>query len=159
MKLVLGVIALVAFGSIIHSLQGHSTTSSASNAVTSSVSSGSAGSARITMLRGPSSDNSCQENDGDARIYVVITLRNSGNAEGTVNPWATFDYSDGGNSTESYFDNYGHDLKVPAHTEVDATFYHTFNPQQHSMIRCAGYVDLGDSSGTGYYLPNKAPFS
>jgi hypothetical protein len=109
--------------------------------------------AHITMLRGASSDNSCTEDDGDARIYVTITLRNSGSAAGTVNPWATFDYSDGGNSTESYLDNYGHGISVPAHTEVDASFYHTFNPQQHSMIRCAGYTDLGGSDNTGYYLP------
>ena len=104
------------------------------------------------MLRGPSSDNKCSENDGDARIYVTITLRNSGNAAGTVNPWATFDYSDGGHSEETYLENFGHSIRVPAHTEVDASFYHTFNPQQHSMIRCASYTDLGGSS-TGYYLP------
>jgi hypothetical protein len=39
-----------------------------------------------------------------------------------------------------------------AHSEVDATFFHTFNPQQHSMIRCAGYPDLNSDTG-GYYLP------
>jgi hypothetical protein len=112
-----------------------------------------AAAAHVTMLRDRTTDNSCQEVDGDARIYVVITLRNSGDADATVNPWATFDYSDGGHSTESYFSNYGHDLNVPAHTDVDASFYHTFNPYQHSMLRCAGYADLGDSSDTGYYLP------
>jgi hypothetical protein len=38
---------------------------------------------------------------------------------------------------------------------VDATFFHTFNPQMHAMIRCAGYVDLDDTSSVGYYLPMK----
>src|SRR4029077_671621 len=109
-----------------------------------------AGAAQITMLRGNTSDNECTEADSEARIYVGITLRTDGDTAGTVTPWATFDYSDGGHSTESYSTNYGHDLEVPAHEEVDATFYHTFNPQQHAMIRCAGYVDLGDSSDTGY---------
>jgi hypothetical protein len=128
----------------------HSHSSSGASSATPAASTGSA---HITMLRGSNSDNSCTENDGEARIYVMFTLRNSGDADGTVNPWATFDYSDGGNSTETYFANYGHDLIVPAHTEVDATFYHTFNPQQHAMIRCSGYADLGDSSSAGYYLP------
>ena len=128
---------------------------SSSKSSSSSVSSAPAAKAHITMLHGPSSDNSCEENDGDARIYVSITLRNTGDAAGTVNPWAAFDYSDGGNSTESYFDDYGHEMTVPAHSERDATFYHTFNPQQHSMmIRCAGYaIDL-NSNGSGYYLPS-----
>ena len=104
------------------------------------------------MLTGASSDNSCQEDDGAARIYVKITLRNSGGKAGNVNPWAAFDYSDGGNSTESYDTNFGHSITVPAHTVVDASFYHTFNPQQHSMIRCTGYTDLGTNSA-GHYLP------
>jgi hypothetical protein len=111
-----------------------------------------AASANIVMLHGPKSDNSCIEEDGEARIYVMFTLRNNGDADGTVNPWATFDYSDGGHSTESYNTNWGHYLDVPAHTEIDATFYHTFNPQQHAMIRCAGYADLGGSDA-GFYLP------
>jgi hypothetical protein len=108
--------------------------------------------AHIVMLHGRGADNSCSEEDSEARIYVSFTLRNTGDQDGTVNPWATFDYSDGGNSTESYDTNYGHDLTVPAHSEVDATFYHTFNPQQHYMIRCAGYPDLS-SDTAGYYLP------
>jgi hypothetical protein len=112
-----------------------------------------AASADIVMLHGPGADNYCTENDSEARIYVSFTLRNNGDAAGTVNPWATFDYSDGGNSTEDYYNGYGHDLEVPAHTEVDATFFHTFNPQQHAMIRCAGFLDLGDPSSKGYYLP------
>jgi 5-deoxy-D-glucuronate isomerase len=150
-----GVIALivVAVGGLASLGKHHDNTTSGDTSSASAASSpaASSGSAHITMLRGRSSDNACEENDGDARIYVTITLRNSGDAEGTVNPWATFDYSDGGNSTESYFTNYGHDFTIPAHTVLDATFYHTFNPQQHTMIRCAGYVDLSDSSG--YYLP------
>ena len=40
----------------------------------------------------------------------MFTLRNTGDQAGTVNAWAPFDYSDGGNSTESYDTNYGHDL-------------------------------------------------
>ena len=112
-----------------------------------------AGSAHIVMMRGSNSDSACTEEDGEARIYVVITLRNTGDAAGTVNPWATFDYSDGGNSTESYDTTWGHDFIVPAHSVRDASFYHTFNPQQHSMIRCAGYADLSNSTATGYYLP------
>lgn len=111
-----------------------------------------AGSANIVMLHGPASDNACTERDGEARIYVTITLRNRGGAAGTVNPWATFNYSDGGSSTESYDTNWGHDFSVPAHSTRDASFYHTFNPQQHSMLRCAGYADLGGSP-RGYYLP------
>lgn len=141
----LGIVGLIVFGAATHHRGSSNSNSSSAAAVY--------GPAHITMLRGKTSDNSCTENDEEARIYVIITLRNSSDMAGTVNPWATFDYSDGGNSTESYFSNYGHDLEVPAHTEVDATFYHTFNPQQHAMIRCAGYVDLGDSSGAGYYLP------
>jgi 5-deoxy-D-glucuronate isomerase len=146
--------ALIVVGVIVAGIYGISHNSSiktSSSAATASAAS--TGSAHITMLRGASSDNSCTESEGDARIYVTITLRNSGSAAGTVNPWATFDYSDGGNSSESYLSNYGHGISVPAHTEVDASFYHTFNPQQHSMIRCAGYTDLGSSDNTGYYLP------
>jgi hypothetical protein len=119
---------------------------------TTAVAAAPTGTAHIVMMHGPNSDNSCTEEDGEARIYVTITLRNSGDAAGTVNPWATFDYSDGGNSTESYGSNWGHDFNVPAHSVRDASFYHTFNPQQHSMIRCAGYADLSSDTG-GYYLP------
>jgi hypothetical protein len=122
------------------------------NSASTSASASSGGSAEITMLHGRGSDNSCTESDSEARIYVSFTLRNSGDKDGTVNPWATFDYSDGGNSTESYETNYGHELTVPAHSEVDATFHHTFNPQQHSMIHCAGYPDLNIDTG-GYNLP------
>jgi hypothetical protein len=109
------------------------------------------GEAHIVMVHGANTENSCTEADGEARIYVSITLRNSGDASGTVNPWATFDYSDGGSSTESYATNWGHDFAIPAHSVRDATFYHTFNPQQHSMIRCAGFADLS-SDKDGYYL-------
>ena len=93
---VAGFICLVILGSV----PGHDKSPGAAAAASS-------GSAEITMLTGAGSDNSCQENDEDARIYVVITLRNDGDAAGTVNPWATFDYSDGGNSTESYGSNHG----------------------------------------------------
>ena len=103
------------------------------------------------MMHGAASDNACTEADGEARIYVIIELRNTGDAAGTMNPWATFDYSDGGHDTQDYYGNWGHNFTMPAHSVRDATFYHTFNPQQHSMIRCAGYADLSDSSG--YYLP------
>jgi hypothetical protein len=148
MKLVFGGLAVLAvIGALVNSHK------SGSNSASGSSVSSSSGSAHITMLRGKTSDNSCSENDGEARIYVVITLRNSGDAAGTVNPWATFDYSDGGHSSETYLSNYGHDLEVPAHTEVDATFYHTFNPQQHGLIRCAGFTDLASSSDKGWYLP------
>lgn len=108
--------------------------------------------AQIVMLHGASADNYCEESPSEARIYVSFTLRNNGDTDGTVTPWATFDYSDGGSSTENFFNPMdGHDLTVPAHTEVDATFYHTYNPQQHSLIRCTGLRDLTDTSG--YYLP------
>ena len=110
-----------------------------------------AGTAHIRMLRG-SSSTYCLESDSAARIYVSIALRNSGNASGTVEPWATFDYSDGGNSEETYTSNYGHGFTVPAHTTLIARFYHTFNPQQHYLIRCAGSRDLYGNAPS-YYLP------
>jgi hypothetical protein len=135
---------------LIAELAGHGSKTAASAAANPSAAATSP--AHIVMLHGPKSDNACTEEDGEARIYVMFTLRNTGDEAGTVNPWATFDYSDGGNSTESYNTNHGQYLTVPAHTEVDATFYHTFNPQQHAMIRCAGYPDLGADTG-GYYLP------
>lgn len=154
MKKVLGgLLALIVIGGLIGSHHSSDSTSSASASASSAPPPASTGSARITMLHGPGADNSCEESDGDARIYVSFTLRNSGSKAGTVEPWATFDYSDGGHSEETYLENYGHDLTVPAHTEVDATFYHTFNPQQHSLIRCAGFKDLGDDSNSGFYLP------
>jgi len=147
MKVVFGGLAVLAvIGALVNSHKSGSSSSSSAAADSGS-------SAHITMLRGKTSDNACTERDEEARIYVTITLRNSGDAAGTVNPWATFDYSDGGSSTESYSTNFGHDIEVPAHTEVDASFYHTFNPQQHYMIRCAGFTDLGDSSTKGWYLP------
>lgn len=111
-----------------------------------------AASAHITMIHGRRSDNSCAEAPGEARIYVTITLRNSGDASGTVDPWAAFEYSDGGNSSDSYTTNWGHDLTVPAHSVRDADFYHTYNPQQHAVIRCTGYADLASEAG-GYALP------
>ena len=149
-----GYLAIFAVTSVVVYIVANSVSHTTSSTSTASASSTPAAAAHITMLHGPSSDNSCHEDDGGARIYVTITLRNSGGAAGTVNPWATFDYSDGGNSTETYLTNYGHELSVPAHTEVDASFYHTFNPQQHSMIRCAGYTDLNSDDG-GYYLPDR----
>jgi hypothetical protein len=139
---ILGIIAGILL--VIGLVTGHSSTSSSDAAAVAS--------AHVVMLHGRRSDNSCIERDNEARIYVMFTLRNTGDKAATVNPWATFDYSDGGNSTESYNTNYGHYLTVPAHTEVDATFYHTFNPQQHYMIRCAGYPDLSTDTA-GFYLP------
>ena len=123
MKIVLSVVAVI--GGILYLAvhSGHHGLPSSSATATVP-----AARARIAVLRGASSDNSCTENAGDARIYVTITLRNSGGAAGTVNPWAAFDYSDGGNSEETYLENYGHDLTVPAHTEIDATFSHTVQP-------------------------------
>jgi hypothetical protein len=145
-KLGFGLLALVF---VIALARGHGNNSSDS----STAAAADTGSAKITMLHGRTSDNACTEEDGEARIYVIFTLKNTGDADGTVNPWATFDYSDGGHSSETYFSNHGEDLTVPAHSEIDATFYHTFNPQQHAMIRCAGYADLGDSEAAGFYLP------
>lgn len=139
--LVLG--ALIVVGVVSSSLGHHSKTAAAA---------ASTGSPNISILTDSTTDNSCKEVDGDARIYVDITLRNDGDAAGSVEPWAAFDYSDGGQSTESYFTNYGHDIKVPAHTEVDATFYHTFNPYQHYMIRCTGYADINDPNSPGVSL-------
>ena len=137
------ILALVAADKLTH--PSHSSAPAAAVAA-------STGSAKITMLTGASSDNHCEEVDGDAKIYVAITLRNSGDVAGTVNPWAAFDYSDGGNSEETYLENYGRELRVPAHTVVDATFAHTFNPQQHTLLRCTGYTDL-DGNGPGHGLP------
>ena len=111
--------------------------------------------AHIRMLRGGSRESYCMESDSQARIYVSIELQNLGDEAGTVNPWASFDYSDGGNSTETYMTGgaTGQELTVPGHSVRVARFYHTFNPQQHSLIRCAGYRDLNDSNRAGYYLP------
>jgi hypothetical protein len=148
-KILIGLVALVVLGAIIGGHHGSTSTSSSSAEAATSP----AAKPQIKMLRGPVSDNNCIENDSEARIYVTITLRNSGDASGTVNPWVAFNYSDGGNSTESYNTNWGHEITVPAHTEVDATFYHTFNPQQHSLIRCAGSRDLNDSSAPSWYMP------
>jgi hypothetical protein len=114
--------------------------------------SSSGGPSDVRIVHGVNSDNSCTEEDGEARIYVTITLHNTASVPVTINPWATFDYSDSGSSTESYDTNWGHDFRIPAGAIRDASFYHTFNPQQHSMIRCAGFVDLG-TDAPGLYLP------
>jgi hypothetical protein len=132
-------------------IAGHSSGSTSSSAGSSSAASTPEPKPHIRMLRGASSTY-CLEADSVARIYVSIALRNSGNATGTVEPWATFDYSDGGHSEETYTSNYGHSFTVPAHTTLIARFYHTFNPQQHYMIRCAGSRDLYGNAPS-YYLP------
>jgi hypothetical protein len=146
-KILIGLVALVVLGAIIGGHHGSTSTSSSSAEAATSP----AAKPQIRMLR-RSSSTYCLEADSVARIYVSMELRNSGNAAGTVEPWATFDYSDGGNSQETYTSNYGHSFTVPAHTTLVARFYHTFNPQQHYMIRCAGSRDLYGNAPS-YYLP------
>jgi len=109
--------------------------------------------ALLSLVRS-SSDSYCLEQPDQARIFVSIGIRNRGDGAATVNPWASFDYSDGGTSTEDYYNTSASgDLNVPAHSVRVARFYHPYNPQQQSLLRCAGYLDLGDSSATGHFLP------
>jgi hypothetical protein len=144
-KKVLGIlVVLIILGALIGSHHSKKPSTDTAAAAT--------GHAQLSMVLNRS-DTYCLPVPGQARIWVSIGVRNRGSASGTINPWATFDYSDGGNSTESLDTNTGSSLTVPAHSLRVARFYHTYNAQQHDVIRCSGFLDLGDSSASGYLLP------
>ena len=84
------ILGLVAANKLLHA--------SSSSTPAAAASAASTGSAHIAMLTGASSDNHCEEVDGDAKIYVAITLRTAVPPP-ELEPWATFNYSDGDTPT------------------------------------------------------------
>jgi len=152
-KKVLGIfVVVVILGALIGSHNSSKKSSTDTTAATPANTPAATSHAQLSMVLNRD-DTYCMPLPGQARIWVSIGVRNRGNASGTINPWATFDYSDGGSSTESLDTNTSSNLTVPAHSLRVARFYHTYNAQQHDVIRCSGFLDLGDSSANGYLLP------
>lgn len=118
----------------------------------SSTAATSTGQAQLALVR---SSSYCMEVPSEARIWTSITIRNTGDAAGTVDPWAAYEYSDGGHSSETYLsgsETGESSLTVPAYSTRVARFVHSYNPQQHLLLRCIGSTDLDDSTAPSYYL-------
>jgi hypothetical protein len=107
--------------------------------------------ARLSLVK-KTSESYCLIDAADARIWVSIAIRNSGNGAGSVDPWASLSFSDGTDQTENY-DNTAPtlSLRIPAHSVRVARFPHSYNRDTETLLRCDGSLDVG--AANSYALP------
>ena len=101
-----------------------------------------AGEAKIRLVERQSF---CREYPGEARIYVYLTFRNTGDGAGKANALPVRRYSDG-TTNDSVLDTMI-DMKVPAGAKRRYHGAFDYDALAHDLIECAVKLDVGDGLG------------